>query len=232
MDELSVSIRSYSDDKPSQNHHFSVCHNSLVTYGNSAAGQARATEDIASPNPDSITGLLSRIRGGDRQALDSLIPLVYRELHRIAQGYLRRESHNHTLQPTALINEAYLRLMQSGAVEYRSRSHFFGIAARVMRQILVDHARSRQAAKRGADLKVSLAPGQDFAPERDRIVTALDDALNTLAAEDQQKANMVEMRFFGGMTGEEIAECLQLPVHIVRRELRIAQAWLRREIEA
>jgi RNA polymerase sigma factor (TIGR02999 family) len=181
--------------------------------------------------PESITVLLSRVTGDDREAFDQLIPLVYHELHRIAEGYVRRESQPHTLQPTALINEAYMRLAESSGSGYQSRTHFFGVAARVMRQILVDHARARQAAKRGAGMKIPLDPRFDFAPERDRIVMALDDALNTLAHEDAAKARLVELRFFGGMTAEEIAECVGTPVHIVRRELRAAQAWLRRGIE-
>ena len=156
---------------------------------------------------------------------------MYQELHRIAEGYLRRESQNHTLQPTALINEAYLRLAEYGGTDYQSRKHFFAIAARVMRRILVDHARARYAAKRGVEVTVALEDS-DFAPAKDRIVISLDDALNALANEDDQKARLVEMRFFGGMTAEEIAECVATPVHIVRRELRSAQVWLRREIEA
>ncbi|HKA01758.1 MAG TPA: sigma-70 family RNA polymerase sigma factor [Candidatus Solibacter sp.] len=180
----------------------------------------------------SITGLLSRVSGGDRSAFDHLMPLVYDELHRIAEAYLRREMQNRTLQPTALIHEAYLRMVQYGHAEYENRSHFFGVAARVMRQILVDHARARQSAKRGADLKVSFHPGLDVAPEQDHVMIALDDALNALALKDERKARMVELRFFAGMTGLEIAECMGMPVHIVRRELRMAQAWLRREVEA
>ena len=178
-----------------------------------------------------ITVLLSRLSGGDREAFDQLIPLVYQELHRIAEGYVRRESRNHTLQPTALIHEAYLRLVESSGAGYQNRSHFFGVAARVMRQILVDHARARQAAKRGVAVRVAFEPRFDFAPERDRIVMDLDDALSTLSRDDSGKARLVEMRFFGGMTAEEIAECVHAPVHIVRRELRAAQAWLRRAIE-
>ena len=162
----------------------------------------------------------------------SSVPLVYDELHRIAEAYLRRELGNRTLQPTALINEAYLRLAHNGCSAYENRAHFFGVAARVMRQILVDHARSRKAGKRGDGLRVPLHPGVDFAPERDRIVIALDDALNLLAVEDEHKAALVEMRFFAGMSASEIAECTNTPVHTVRRELRMAQAWLRREIEA
>jgi RNA polymerase sigma-70 factor, ECF subfamily len=181
---------------------------------------------------ESITVLLSRMNGGDRDAFDHLVPLVYQELHRIAEGYLRRESPNHTLQPTALIHEAYLKLAESGGAGYQNRKHFYAIAARVMRQILVDHARARATAKRGAGLTVALDPGSDFSPERDRIVISLDDALNALAIQDETQGRLVEMRFFGGMTAEEIAECMAMPVHAVRRELRIAQAWLRREIEA
>jgi RNA polymerase sigma factor (TIGR02999 family) len=185
-----------------------------------------------SESTNSITQLLSRAGGGDRDAFNNLVPLVYDELHSIAEAYLRRELGNRTLQPTALINEAYLRLAHSGCSAYENRAHFFGVAARVMRQILVDHARSRKAGKRGDGLKVPLHPGLDFAPERDRIVIALDDALNLLAGEDERKAALVEMRFFAGMSANEIAECTGTPVHTVRRELRMAQAWLRREIEA
>ena len=182
--------------------------------------------------PDKIAGLLSRLKGGDREALDQLIPLVYHELHRIAEGYLRRESHNHTLQPTALIHEAYLRLVEHGAAEYKSRAHFFGVAARVMRQILVDHARARHAAKRGSDTGIPLRRIREPAPERDRAIAALDDALMALAIEDEWKARLVEMRFFGGMTAEEIAESVRAPLHVVRRDLRFARAWLRREMES
>ena len=179
----------------------------------------------------SITRLLDRASGGDREAFDDVMPLVYDELHRIAEAYLRRELQNRTLQPTSLIHEAYLRLVQFGPASYENRAHFFGVAARVMRQVLVDHARARQAGKRGAELKVSLQAGMDFAPEQERVVIALDDALNALAAVDDRKARLVEMRYFVGMTAVEIAECLGEPVHTVRRELRAAQAWLRREIE-
>ena len=183
------------------------------------------------PSCGSITTLLSRVSGGDRDAFADLIPLAYQELHRIAESYLCREFRNRTLQPTALVHEAYLRLVENGA-DYQSRKHFYAIAARVMRQILVDHARARHAAKRGADVTVALDRGCDLAPERDRILISLDDALNALAREDNRKARLVEMRFFGGMTVEEIAEYLATPVHIVRRELRSAQLRLRQEIEA
>jgi RNA polymerase sigma factor (TIGR02999 family) len=194
---------------------------------------AAAQEDPAQPayGAAAITELLSRAGGGDREAFDRLIPIVYQELHRLAEGHLRREWKNQTLQPTALIHEAYARMVVQGG-QPQDRAQFFGIASRVMRQILVDYARSRNAAKRGADAKVTLQPGLDFAPDRDRVVIALDDALQSLARSDAHKAELVEMRFFAGMTAVEIAECLALPVHTVRRELRTAQAWLRREIEA
>jgi RNA polymerase sigma factor (TIGR02999 family) len=182
------------------------------------------------PSFGAITTLLSRLSLGDREAFDDLVPLVYQDLRRIAQAYLRRESRTHTLQPTALIHEAYMRLAES-QTGYESRQHFFAIAARVMRQILVDHARGRAAAKRGAAITFALDQSHDLAQERERILLSLDDALNALAREDEQKARLVEMRFFGGMTAEEIAHCVDSPVHVVRRELRSAQIRLRQEIE-
>ena len=180
---------------------------------------------------DSITGLLAQMGSGDAEAFDRLIPLVYRELHRIADAYLRRERPGHTLQPTALIHEAYLRLVGYEGTDFQNRTHFFAVAARVMRQILVDHARARQAEKRGPAGKVVLRETLDFAPERERIVVALDDALQALAKDEPRKARLVEMRFFGGMTHEDIALHEQMPVHTVKRELKIAQSWLRRGIE-
>jgi len=177
-----------------------------------------------------ITTILSRLNLGEREAFDDLVPLVYHELRRIAQAYLRRESKNHTLQPTALIHEAYMRLAQS-KTDYENRKHFYAIAARVMRQILVDHARARSASKRDAGITIALDQSCDSAQERNRLLISLDDALNTLSQEDERKARLVEMRFFGGMTAEEIADSVGLPVHIVRRELRSAQVRLREEIE-
>jgi len=177
-----------------------------------------------------ITTVLLRVNRGEEKAFDDLVPLVYNELHRIAQSYLRRQSPNQTLQPTALIHEAYLRLVGNGA-DYEGRKHFYATAAKIMRQILVDHARTRYAAKRGAALTVALLPNHDYAPERDRVLISLDDALTALASVDERQARFVEMRFFGGMTAEEIAGCEGIPVHIVRRELRNAQIRLRREIE-
>lgn len=183
-------------------------------------------------NASSITAILGRVNNGEAEAYHDLMPLIYQELHRIAVGYLRRESPDHTLQPTALVHEAYMRLADYNEASYESRRHFFVVAARAMRRVLVDHARARHAAKRGRGLTVVLDPRTDAAAERDSIVIALDDALDALAREDEGKARLVEMRFFGGLSAEEIADTTKIPVHVVRRELRTAQSWLRREMEA
>jgi RNA polymerase sigma-70 factor, ECF subfamily len=168
-----------------------------------------------------------------REELDRLIPIFYGQLHRIAEACLRREPrHHHTLQATALVHEAYLRLAEHGPREYNGQLHLFGVAARVMRQVLVDHARSRNAVKRGADVEIPFAWPLDPSQHRSRIVTALDDSLRALAQEDESSAWMVELRFFGGLTTREIAALTGLPPHAVRRRLRAAQAWLRREIES
>ena len=180
----------------------------------------------------SVTLLLRDLRNGDKQALDRLIPLVYGELRRIAGGYLRGERQEHTLQPTALVHEAYLRLVGQDQPEYQNRGHFFGVAAQVMRQILVDHARHCKAAKRGSGApKVPLSEAVALTTERADVVVALDDALQALHERDERKAKLVEMRFFAGLTAEESAEVLELPVNMVRRELRVAQAWLQRELD-
>ncbi len=178
-----------------------------------------------------ITGLLQRFADGDKQALDQLMPLVYSELQRLAGGYLRGERPGHTLQPTALVHEAYARLLRQEQPDYRSRAHFLGTAAQVMRQILIDHARIRNAAKRGGgNLRLQLE-GHDMAIERPPILLAVDDALTALAQHDALKARLVEMRFFGGLTAEESAEAVGRPVSEVRRHLRVALAWLQRELD-
>jgi len=179
---------------------------------------------------ESVTVLLKQLGKGDRSVLDKLVPLVYHELHQIALGYLRREPPAHTVQPTSLIHEAYLRLVEQSHPDYTSRAHFYGVAARVMRQILVDHARTRHALKRGGDeANVPLNDALEF-PERPVVVVALDEALDRLKVVDERKARLVEMRFFGGMTAEEISECSGIPPYTVRRELRLAQAWLHKEL--
>ena len=179
-----------------------------------------------------VTELLNRVTGGDREAFDDLIPLVYRELHRIADGYLRRELHNHTLQPTALIHEAYMRLVEFGRSDTTTAPTSSAWRPASCARFWWTMRAPVMPPSVEPDVRTTLNENLDFAPARDKIVVALDDALNTLATEDDAKARLVEMRFFGGMTAGEIAECVGAPVHIVRRDLRTAQAWLRREIEA
>ncbi len=181
-------------------------------------------------HPAEITILLGNLKNGDKEALDRLIPLVYAELHRIASGYLRGERPWHTLQPTALVHEAYLRLIGQHQPEYQNRSHFYGVAAQVMRQILVDYARRCKAAKRGNGVKIPLDDALNVPEQRAEEIIALDDALELLRKRDECKARLVEMRFFGGLTAEQSAAVLDIPVNRVRGELRVAQAWLRREL--
>ena len=176
-----------------------------------------------------ITGLLARVRNGDRTALDQLTPLVYDQLRRIAQGCIRGEAPGLTLQATSLVHEAWMRLAGNSHPDYKDRAHFFGIAARLMRQILVDHARAVRAAKRGGG-KIPLDPRMEVAGHRqDLAILAVHEALERLAAEDPRKAKFIEMRFFAGMTIDEIAECTGVPKPTVYREVRVAQAWLFRE---
>ena len=178
-----------------------------------------------------MTSLLHRLREGDRAALNPLVAIVYPELHRIAEGYLRQERPSHVVQPTVLVHEAYLRLVQKGPDAYHNRAHFFGVAASLMRQILVDHARSRNAAKRGgAALTLALDESLDSGAVKPPPIIAIDDALRSLAATDEIKARLVELRFFGGLTAEEIAEYQAMSVHRVRHEIRLALAWLHREV--
>ncbi len=176
--------------------------------------------------PD-ITRLLLAWGDGDRQALDELTPLVYQELRRLAESYLRRERGGHTLQPTALVHEAYLKLVDQRGLRWQNRAHFFGIAAQTMRQILVDHARARLAEKRGGgEIRFSLDEAIDASDERADQLVALDDALLALAAFDPQKSRVVELKYFGGLTLEEMAEVLGISRATVIREWRMAKAWL------
>jgi RNA polymerase sigma factor (TIGR02999 family) len=178
----------------------------------------------------SISRLLIAWGRGEAAALEQLTPRVYRELHKLARAYLRRGRPNQSLQPTALINEAYLRLLdQSEPVQWENRAHFFGIAARLMRMILVDHARTHQAAKRGgAAAAVTLSECMAVSPARAADVLEIDEALDRLAAVDQRKAKVIELRYFGGMDREEVAAALGLTVPTVKRDLRLGEAWLRR----
>ena len=184
------------------------------------------------PGEESVTVFLQRFAAGDKKALDHLIPLVYAELQKIAGGYLRNERPGHTLQPTALVHEAYARLLKQDQPDYQNRSHFMAIAAQVMRQILIDHARSRNAAKRGrGEAKFSIEQAGEIPVDRPSILIDIDDALQELSRKDAIKARLIEMRFFGGLTAEESAEAIGLPVPEVRRHLRVAQAWLQRELD-
>lgn len=180
-----------------------------------------------------VTSLLVSWRSGDPQALHSLMPLIYAELRQIAARHLRRERSDHTLQPTALVHEAFMRLIDQQGVDWQNRAHFFGVAAEVMRRILVDHARRRQAEKRGGGaMTVALQDGMDWPDGRDLEIVALDDALDALAQLDPQQSKVVELRFFAGLSVEETAEVLGVSATTVKREWRMARAWLVRELDA
>jgi RNA polymerase sigma-70 factor, ECF subfamily len=172
-----------------------------------------------------VTQLLADWGDGDPQAVQRLIPLVYSELRRLAAAYLRRERSSHTLQATALVHEAYLRLGDHPPRDWKGQSHFYGIAAHLMRQILVDHARHRHAGKRDG-IQVSLEETVSFAPARGASLVALDEALNALEKLDPRKCKAVELRYFGGLSMEETAEALAVSAVTVRRDLRMAEAWL------
>jgi RNA polymerase sigma factor (TIGR02999 family) len=177
-----------------------------------------------------VTQLLERWHGGDREALDELAPIVHGELRQIADGYLRRERNGHTLQPTALVNEAWLRLVRQEQPHFESRKRFFALAAQVMRHILVDYARAARTDKRGAATRVTLQePMAAVEVELDRML-ALDQALNQLAFASPRQARIIEMRYFGGLNGEEIAELLGVSAATISREQMAAEAWLSRAI--
>jgi len=183
------------------------------------------------PSPSNVTQMLHDWSDGDREAFDKLVPIVYEELRRQAVRYLRRERPGHTLQTTALIHEAYIRLIDQTNVRWQNRAHFFGIAAQLMRRILVDHARSRQAAKRGgSDIKVPLEEAIIASEGREVDLVALDEALERLAAIDPQQSRVVELKFFSGLSVEETAEVLGISPRTVKRDWNVAKGWLRREI--
>lgn len=177
-----------------------------------------------------ITELLQRVHAGDQQALHTVIPLVYDELKKLAAGHLRREGKARPLDTTALVHEAFLRLSHGQHPSYENRSHFYRIASRLMRQILVDLARSRSREKRSAMQEVRLVEIPDLSREPDESLLAIDDALESLGRTDPLKIQLLEMRYFGGMTADESAAALAMSVHTVRRELRLAQAWLHKEV--
>ena len=194
--------------------------------GSAAREGARRVSD----GQEDVTGLLRRWRDGDSEAMDRLVPLVYDELRRVARRYLRGEAPGHTLQTTALVHEAYLRLVKA-EIPFQDRVHFFAVAANTMRRILVDHARAGRSAKRGGGatrLPLETALQRPAAPETDLV--EIDDALRRLEREDERKGRVVELHFFGGLGYEEIAELLGISPSTVRWDMRIAKAWLRREL--
>jgi RNA polymerase sigma-70 factor (ECF subfamily) len=183
------------------------------------------------PSPQEVTQLLIEWGNGNEAAADKLMPLVYEELHRLAHRYMGHERPGHTLQTSGLVNEAYLRLIDQSQVHWQNRSHFFGIAAQMMRRILVDYARNRRYAKRGGNARqVPLDEGLIVSEERGEEIVALDDALQNLATIDERKSRIVELRFFGGLSIEETAETLGVSPGTVMRDWTLAKAWLRREI--
>jgi RNA polymerase sigma factor (TIGR02999 family) len=186
---------------------------------------------MATTSPQEITKLLVAWSQGDEAALEKLTPLVYQELHRLAHRYLGRERAGHTLQTTALVHEAYLRLIDRQQFEWQNRAHFFAISAQLMRRILVDFARTRRYRKRGGGAQqVTFDEAAVVAPERSADFIALDDALNELSKLDQRQARVVELRFFSGLTIEETAEVLKVAPITVRRDWSLAQTWLLREL--
>jgi RNA polymerase sigma factor (TIGR02999 family) len=177
--------------------------------------------------PGEVTQLLARWKGGEREALDRLIPLVYEELRLIAGRFLRRERQGSTLQPTALVHEAFLKLVDQTRTDWQSRAHFFGVAATIIRNILVDHARARQTAKRGGPRPaISLDEAVALPQQRDLELIAVDDALLSLSRFDPQQARIVELRFFAGLSIEETAEVLAISPSTVKREWALAKAWI------
>jgi RNA polymerase sigma factor (TIGR02999 family) len=178
-----------------------------------------------------VTLLLAEWAKGNQKALDELTPLIYRGLRQLAASYLRKERSGHTLQPTALVHEAYLRLVDQSSPNWQNRSHFYGVAAHLMRQILVDHARSKRAAKR-AGVQVPLEQAVSFERGRSRDLIALDAGLAALEKIDQRKCKAVELHYFGGLSTEEIAQALNVSAMTVRRDLRMAEAWLHQEMQA
>lgn len=178
-------------------------------------------------SPGDFTQALKSYGSGDKSALDRLTPIVYKELRKLASARLRSERPDHTLQATALVHEAYVRLVGREWDQWESRTHFFSVASHIMRQILVDHARKHDAAKRSSGEKVALDEAVSFAPERGAALLAMDDALREMAKFDERKSKLIELKYFGGLTSEELATALDISVATVTRESRLAEAWLR-----
>lgn len=189
--------------------------------------QSENLSSASDKQPGTTTQLLIDLTNGNRAVVDTLLPLIYNELRSLASNYLRRERVEHTLQPTALVHEAYMRLVDQTQVNWQNRAHFFGVAAQMMRRILVDHARAHQAEKRGGEFrKVSLDESIDDVAERSDELIALDDALVELATFDEMKSRIIELRYFGGLTVDETAEALGVTPVTIKRHWRMAKAWL------
>jgi RNA polymerase sigma factor (TIGR02999 family) len=183
------------------------------------------------PDREDVTILLAELTKGNKEAASKLIPMVYDELRRLAESYMRRERGDHTLQATALVHEAYLKLVEQRSVDWRSRAHFFGIAAQVMRRILVDHARGHLREKRGGELQeVPMDEALEFAPAQSLELIKLDEALARLTKLDPRQGKIVELRFFGGLTVEQTAELLGISPKTVKRDWSVAKAWLYSEV--
>lgn len=190
------------------------------------------SDNPADSGEKNLTKLLIDWSNGDKEALDRITPLIYKELQILATRYMRRERAGHTLQTTALVHEAYLQLVDQNRVEWKNRAHFFGIAAQLMRRILIDHARKRQSIKRGGDVvKISFDEAAVVSDERADELVALDEALIRLARHDSLQSHLVELRFFGGLTVQETAEVMKITPAEVKREWAVAKAWLYRQLE-
>ena len=201
------------------------------TLENNGVGPDTLVRSDMAERPENVTELLVQWSNGNTAALDQLTPLVYDDLRKLARSYLRSERPDHTLQGTALVHEAFMRLVDQRHVHWQNRAHFFGISAQLIRRILVDHARAANAGKRGGGApKLSIDEGLAAAEERELDLVALDDALKTLAELDPQQARIVELRYFTGLTIEETAEVMHISTATVKRDWVVAKAWLRREI--
>jgi len=187
---------------------------------------------MSKESPNEITQMLIELTDGNQEIVNQILPHIYDELKRLASSYLRKERVNHTLQPTALVHEAYMKLIDQKRVQWQNRAHFFGIAAQVMRRILLDHARKHQADKRGGEFEKLPLEEEILIVSHDKSneLIALDDALESLAAIDEQKAKIVELRYFGGLSIEETAEVMGVSVPTINRQWRMAKAWLYSQI--
>jgi RNA polymerase sigma factor (TIGR02999 family) len=187
---------------------------------------------MTAASKENVTQILQAWSSGNQKAFDELFSIVYKELHRIAAAYMRRERPTHTLQPTALINEAYLKLVDKPTMNWRNRAHFYAVAAKIMRRILIDHAREHAAQKRGGgNEKLALEEGLVHEEERDVDLVKLDEALSAFEKIDPEKSRIIELRFFGGLSIEETAEVLSISASTVKRDWRTARAWLRRSLD-